>query len=102
MVGTVNGVGTMSGDQEPVIDAEVVEYEAAPVVVPPADYTEDGVPTFEHVRDRIENRFATGVGAEELAGATAEAKAVEDRFEARRQAGIDKLEEIRRSMRGDS
>ncbi|MCC8246347.1 hypothetical protein [Saccharothrix luteola] len=92
----------MSGDQEPVIDAEIVEYEAPPVVVPPADYTEDGVPTFEHVRDRIENRVATGIGAEELAGATPEAKAVEDQFEARRQAGIDKLEEIRRSMRGDA
>ncbi|XVS67456.1 hypothetical protein ACQPYE_15775 [Actinosynnema sp. CA-299493] len=92
----------MSGEREPVVDAEIVEYEAAPVVVPPADYTEDGVPTFEHVRDRIEGRVATGIGAEELAGDTSAAKAVEEQFEARRQAGIDKLEEIRRSMRGDA
>ncbi|NUT48455.1 MAG: hypothetical protein HOV94_14260 [Saccharothrix sp.] len=91
----------MDGNQEPVIDAEIVEDEAVRPVVPPGDYTEDGVPTFDHVRDRIESRFATGLGAEELAGATPEAKAVEDRFEARRQAGLDKLEEIRRSMRGD-
>ncbi|PSL43503.1 hypothetical protein B0I31_1314 [Saccharothrix carnea] len=90
----------MNGDQDPVIDAEIVE-DAAPTVVPAGDYTEDGVPTFEHVRDRIENRVATGIGAEELAEATPEAKAVEDRFEARRQAGLDKLEEIRRSMRGE-
>ncbi|MFD0200463.1 MULTISPECIES: hypothetical protein [Saccharothrix] len=88
----------MNGDQDPVIDAEIVE-DGAPRVVPAGDYTEDGVPTFEHVRDRIENRVATGIGAEELAVATSEAKAVEDQFEARRQAGLDKLEEIRRSMR---
>ncbi|MFI9007925.1 hypothetical protein ACIGNX_11910 [Actinosynnema sp. NPDC053489] len=92
----------MNGDREPVIDAEVVEHETAPPVVPAADYTEDGVPTFEHVRDRIEGRFATSVGAGELADATSEAREVEERFEARRQAGLDKLEEIRRSMRGDA
>jgi phage shock protein A len=91
----------MDGKQEPVIDAEVVEDEA-PTAVPAGDYTENGVPTFEHVRDRIEGRVATGIGAGELAGAAPEAKEVEDRFEARRQAGIDKLEEIRRSMRDDS
>ncbi|MFE9749469.1 hypothetical protein ACFYOT_31540 [Saccharothrix saharensis] len=92
----------MSGDQDPVIDAEIVAYEAPPPVVPPADYTEDGVPTFEHVRDRIENRVATSTGSAELADAIPEAQAVEDRFEARRQAGLDRLEEIRRSMRGDA
>lgn len=92
----------MSADREPVIDAEIVEDGVGGPVVPPGDYTEGGVPTFEHVRDRIESRAATGIGAEELAGAAPEAKAVEDQFEARRQAGLDKLEEIRRSMRGEA
>ncbi|MFD1147308.1 hypothetical protein [Saccharothrix hoggarensis] len=92
----------MSGDREPVIDAEIVEDEPAGPVAPPADYSEDGVPSFEHVRDRIEGRVATSLGAGELADAIPEAKAVEDQFEARRQAGLDKLEEIRRSMRGDA
>ncbi|WP_033440586.1 hypothetical protein [Saccharothrix sp. NRRL B-16314] len=92
----------MSEDREPVIDAEIVEEQAAQPVVPAGDYSADGVPTFEHVRDRIESRVATSIGAEELADATPEAKAVEDQFEARRQAGLDKLEEIRRSMRGDA
>ncbi|MFE2752514.1 hypothetical protein ACFXGA_11000 [Actinosynnema sp. NPDC059335] len=92
----------MNPDQEPVLDAEIVEVESAAPVVPPGDYTEDGVPTFEHVRDRIESRIGTSAGAEELATATPEAKAVEDRFEARRQAGLDRLEEIRRSLRGDA
>ncbi|MBB5802070.1 phage shock protein A [Saccharothrix ecbatanensis] len=92
----------MNENHEPVIDAEIVEEQAPPTAVPAGDYSEGGVPTFEHVRDRIESRVATGIGTEELAEATPEAKAVEDQFEARRQAGLDKLEEIRRSMRGDA
>ena len=99
----------MSGpNDEPVIDAEVVEEKKdltvapPPVVVPDPDYTEAGVPTFDFVRDRIENRVATGIGATELADATPEGKAVEDQFEARKKAGLSKLEEIRRSMREGS
>ena len=92
----------MDAEREPVVDAEIVADDAPRHAVPAGDYGEDGVPTFEHVRDRIENRVATGIGAEELAGSTPEAAAVEERFEARRQAGLDKLEEIRRSMRGDA
>lgn len=96
----------MDAKDEPVLDAEIVEESkdltttAAPVVVPEGDYTTAGVPTFDYVRDRIENRVATGIGATELADATPEGKAVEDQFEARKKAGLDKLEEIRRSMRG--
>ena len=65
------------------------------------DYTNDGVPTFDFVRDKIEGRFATSVGSTELAGMTPEAGAVEDQFAKREQAGKDKLEEIRRAMRGE-
>jgi phage shock protein A len=93
----------MNAEQEP-LDAEIVDeptaVDAAPPVVPERDYTERGVPTFDYVRDRIENRVGTSVGAGELADATPEGKAVEDQFEARKKAGLDKLEEIRRSMRG--
>lgn len=94
----------MSAEQEP-IDAEIVEESKAldtPLpVVAPSDYTEAGVPTFDYVRDRIETKVGTGIGAAELADATPEGKAVEDQFEARKKAGLDKLEEIRRSMRKD-
>lgn len=98
----------MSGPKdEPVLDAEIVEEKKDLTVAPPpealtGDYTEAGVPTFDFVRDRIENRVATSVGSQELADATPEGKAVEDQFEARKKAGQDKLEEIRRSMRGGS
>jgi hypothetical protein len=100
---TADGAGEMGTEQEPV-DAEIVEDGKAldaPLlpVVSPSEYTDAGVPTFDYVRDRIENRVNTGVGAAELADATPEGKAVEDQFEARRKAGLDKLEEIRRAMR---
>lgn len=65
------------------------------------DYTDDGVPNFDFVRDKIESRFATSLGSTELAGMTPEAAAVEDQFAKREQAGKDKLEEIRRAMRGE-
>ena len=98
----------MSGPKdEPVLDAEIVEESkdltaAPPPVAPTGDYTEGGVPTFDFVRDRIENRAATSIGSQELADATPEGKAVEDQFEARKKAGLSKLEEIRRSMREGS
>jgi phage shock protein A len=97
----------MSTNEEPPLDAEIVEEKkdltvAQPVELPPADYDEAGVPSFDYVRDRIETRVGTSIGAEELAGATPEGKQVEDQFEARKKAGLSKLEEIRRAMREGS
>jgi len=96
---------SQSPDDEP-IEGEVVEEGSAlavpgPIVpeAPATDYTDSGVPTFDYVRDQIEGRFATSVGAAELAGDTAPAKSVEDEFAAREQAGRDRLAEIRRAMR---
>jgi phage shock protein A len=98
----------MSSNEEPVIDAELVEDDTAvevssapPPVVAPGDYTAAGVPNFDYVRDRIENRVGTSVGAAELAEETPEGKSVEDQFAAREKAGADKLAAIRRSMRGE-
>lgn len=91
---------------EPVIEDAVVDDGAAVAVpgpVPPdapaTDYTDDGTPTFDYVRERIEGRFATSVGATELAGATPEATSLDEQFAAREQAGRDRLEQIRRAMR---
>jgi phage shock protein A len=88
-------------DGELVEDSTALEVSTPPPVTPAFDYTDAGVPTFDFVRDRIENRVATSVGSQELAGETPEGKAVEDQFEARERAGRDKLEEIRRQMRGE-
>jgi NAD-dependent dihydropyrimidine dehydrogenase PreA subunit len=69
-------------------------------VVPdiPVDYTDSGVPTFDYVRDRIENRVATAEGAKELAG---EPTSIDEQIADRDRAGREKLEQIRRSLRGE-
>jgi phage shock protein A len=64
----------------------------------PTGYTADGVPTFDHVRDVIEGRAATAIGAEELVAETPEGRALAEQEADREQAGRDKLEEIRRSL----
>ena len=67
----------------------------------PSGWTEDGVPTFEHVRETIERRAATAAGYEELVGESPEGRARAEREADHDAAARDKLEEIRRSLRGD-
>lgn len=63
-------------------------------------YTEDGSPTFDHIRDKIEQRAATAIGAEELAEMTPEAHEARKAFDDREEAARKKLDEIRKSMGG--
>ncbi|ASR39404.1 hypothetical protein BAY61_17840 [Prauserella marina] len=65
------------------------------------DYTADGMPTFDYVRGKIEQRSATAEASGELAGlGTGRSLADEDKKIAdRKQAAKDKLAEIRESMR---
>lgn len=72
-----------------------------PAVTAPDDdrgYTDRGVPTFESVREKIETRFGTALGATELDADTAEARDAEQQFEARQKAAAERLEQIRESM----
>lgn len=71
----------------------------APVPEPDTGYTAAGVPTLEGVRDKIESRYGTALGATELAQETPEARSAAEQFEKREKAAADKLEEIRASMR---
>ncbi|MBU9765410.1 hypothetical protein FR943_16340 [Mycobacterium sp. TNTM28] len=64
-------------------------------------YTAAGVPTFDAVREKIENRYGTALGASELAAETPEGRAVEDEYEKRQQAAAERLQQIRESMRDD-
>jgi phage shock protein A len=88
--------------ENPAGDPNPVPAEPA-ATAPEPDYTEAGVPTFDHVRDRIENRFATATGAAELAGLGTEhdLASLDKKIAERDQAARDKLAEIRRSMRGE-
>ncbi|MEE6167873.1 MULTISPECIES: hypothetical protein [unclassified Mycolicibacterium] len=67
-------------------------------------YTAEGVPTFDSVREKIETRYGTAIGASELAAETAEGRSVEEQYAARQQAVAERLQQIRESMRdhGDS
>jgi hypothetical protein len=97
-------------DDSIVVDAELLD-DATTTTLPAAitppvlepDYTEAGVPTFDYVRDRIENRFTTSVGATEVAGLGGEqdVASLDKMLAARDQAARDKLAEIRRAMQGE-
>lgn len=92
--------------------AEVVEEPAGPVAggsdVHPtggdsgtAGYSPEGVPTFESVRDRLEQRFGTAEGTAELDRHTETGRSADEQWEAREQAARERLERIRKSMRDD-
>ena len=72
-----------------------------PVPAPNLDtgYTDAGVPTLEGVREKIETRYGTALGATELAEETPEGRTAAEQYEAQHKAAAEKLEEIRASMR---
>ena len=93
----------MSEKPEP-IDAEIVEDQpppatAPPSTPPPSDYDEHGVPSFDYVRDKIESRYTTSIGATELASETTDGRTLEQQEAERAEAAAAKLEEIRKSLR---
>lgn len=90
------------------IDAEIVPATpAAPppttpaVALPPPDYDDRGVPGLDYLRNKIESRFATSLGSQELADETPQGRSLAEQEEARAKAATAKLEEIRRSLRGE-
>jgi hypothetical protein len=92
-----------------VVEGEIVEDTptAAPAVpsrpLPDPDYSEGGVPSFDFVRDKIENRYTTSLGSVDVAGLGTEntAETLDKQIADRDQAAKDRLAEIRRSMRGE-
>lgn len=96
-------------EPEPAAEGEVVDDVAlqpespssTPAPVPePVDtgYTPGGVPTFDSVREKIETRYGTAIGASELASETPEGRSVEEQYDARQRAAAERLAEIRKSM----
>ena len=83
-----------------VITADVVPSDPEPVPVAPVDtgYTPGGVPTFDSVREKIETRYGTAIGAAELAAETPEGRTVEEQYDARQKAAAERLAQIRESM----
>lgn len=82
------------------------ELEPQPPAPPPAEaadtgYTPGGVPTFESVREKIETRYGTAIGASELAAETPEGRSVEEQYEERQRAAAERLEQIRKAMHAE-
>jgi phage shock protein A len=65
-------------------------------------YTDSGIPTFESVRDKIETRYETSIGAAELDAESPEGRDVEEQYQKRQQAAAERLAQIRKSMRDGS
>jgi phage shock protein A len=93
-------------DADDVVDAEVLPMSAnttaGPIVTPPdSGYTASGVPTFDSVREKIENRYGASLGSAELDAETPEGRSIEEQYEARQKAATERLEQIRASMHPD-
>jgi len=99
--------------EEPPAEAtpsEVKPTEATPAAATPAPapaepvdtgYTPSGVPTFESVREKIETRYGTAIGAAELDAESPEGRTIEEQYDARQRAAADRLAEIRKSMHNE-
>jgi phage shock protein A len=64
-------------------------------------YDSAGVPTFESVREKIETRYGTALGAAELAAESTDGRSVEEQYEDRQRAAAERLARIRESMRSE-
>ena len=71
---------------------------AAPVEPVDTGYTPSGVPTFDSVREKVETRYGTAIGATELDAESPEGRTVEEQYDARQRAAAERLAEIRKSM----
>jgi phage shock protein A len=75
---------------------------ATPGTTPPdPGYDSAGVPTFESVREKIENRYATSLGDAELDAESPEGRCVAEQYDERQRAAAERLAQIRESMHGD-
>jgi phage shock protein A len=92
----------MANPSDPALPEPSLDAGVPSVVVPPPDYSAQGVPSLDFVRDKIEGRFAQSIGSAELAAETPEARSAAEQQQDREQAARDKLEAIRRSLHGGS
>ena len=74
------------------------EPPAVPAEPVDTGYTPSGVPTFDSVREKIETRYGTAIGAAELDAESPEGRTVEEQYDARQRAAAERLAEIRKSM----
>ncbi|MGV0603958.1 hypothetical protein [Mycolicibacterium sp. XJ1904] len=99
------GDTTPERDQQPAVEAELVDPKpesTTPVEPVDSGYTPGGVPTFDAVREKVETRYGTAIGASELAAETPEGRSVAEQYDERQRAAAERLEQIREQMRKQS
>ena len=64
-------------------------------------YDSAGVPTFDYVREKIETRYGTSLGATELDAESPEGRRAEEQDEDQQRAAAERLAQIRESMRSE-
>ncbi|MFF2557002.1 PspA/IM30 family protein [Nocardia sp. NPDC058058] len=85
----------------PVVTGVPVPPAGIPVAPGIGGYTNTGVPTFESVRDKVEQRYGTAQGMGELDRQTPVGRSVEEQWDAREKAARERLEQIRKSVHGN-
>ncbi len=73
----------------------------SPAPEPDPGYPSSGIPTFESVREKIETRYETSIGAAELDAESPEGRDVEEQYQERQRAAAERLAQIRKSMHED-
>jgi phage shock protein A len=89
---------TAESPAEPTADPSAQPTTTQPVEPVDTGYTASGVPTFESVREKIETRYGTAIGATELDADTPEGRTVEEQYDARQRAAAERLAQIRDAM----
>jgi hypothetical protein len=99
-------------DADPADAADPVDAEIVAAVTPqgtlgsgpaaPAfDYTDQGVPTLDYVRDKIEGRWGTAMGRTELAEGSQAGRQQQEAADERARLAQEKLAELRRQVDGN-
>ncbi|WP_280466671.1 hypothetical protein [Nocardia cyriacigeorgica] len=95
-------------DPDAPVSGQVGDVSAVPPVPPVpgsvggaagATYSTGGVPTFESVRDKVEQRYGTAQGMGELDRQTPAGRSADEQWQAREEAARERLEQIRKSLR---
>ncbi|MEV6280855.1 hypothetical protein [Nocardia sp. NPDC051832] len=94
--GASGQVGTASA--VPVVPVHPAGIPASPAT---GGYSSGGVPTFESVRDKVEQRFGTAQGMGELDRQTPAGRSADEQWEAREKAARERLDQIRKSVHGN-
>lgn len=84
---------------EPTVETGEKSQTGETVHDPDPGFDPSGVPTFESVREKVEARYRTSIGAAELDAESQTGRTVQEQYRERQRAAAQRLVQIRESMR---